>query len=259
VTALRRAFFFFLPLFAACAYALQPVPPLSRRVTDLTGTLSGSQQSDLEKKLADAEAKSGAQVAVLIVPTTKPEAIEPYAIRVAQEWKLGRKGVDDGVLFLIAKDDRALRFEVGYGLEGALPDAACKRIIDETVVPRFKGGDFSGGISSGVDLIVGRISGEPLPSPSRPLESGSAVPSYWKFIIMLAVFIFFLAVFLFPMYVFLKVISRLTSVGGGGFTSGSSFGSGSRFSSSSRSSSGGSRSFGGGGGSFGGGGASGRW
>src|SRR5690348_14063952 len=101
---------------AASAQALQPIPPLTARVTDLTGTLTAAQQAELEQRLADFESRKGTQIAVLLVPTTAPEAIEQYSIRVVEAWKLGRKGVDDGALLLIAKNDHAVRIENGYGL-----------------------------------------------------------------------------------------------------------------------------------------------
>jgi len=142
-----------------------PVPPLKARVTDQTATLAEPQRAALEAKLAAFEAKKGSQVAVLLVPSTSPETIEQYSIRVVDQWKLGRKGVDDGVLLLVAKNDRKLRIEVGRGLEGAIPDAIAKRIVAEIITPRFKQGDFYGGISAGVDRILGAIEGEPLPAP----------------------------------------------------------------------------------------------
>ncbi|HET6492660.1 MAG TPA: TPM domain-containing protein, partial [Burkholderiales bacterium] len=123
---------------ALCSWPLHAevaIPPLTARVTDLTGTLSAAQRTALEERLAAFEAKKGSQVAVLLVPTTQPETIEQYAIRVAEQWKLGRKGVDDGVLLLVAMQDRTVRIEVGYGLEGALPDATAKRIVEEYIVP----------------------------------------------------------------------------------------------------------------------------
>lgn len=141
------------------------VPPLKARVTDLTGTLDAAQKSALEQKLAAFEAKKGAQVAVLMLPTTQPETIEQYAVRVEETWKLGRKGVDDGVLLVIAKEDRKLRIEVGYGLEGVLPDAVAKRIIADDIAPRFKQGDFYGGVTAGVERITRVIDGEALPPP----------------------------------------------------------------------------------------------
>jgi uncharacterized protein len=142
-----------------------PVPPLVARVTDTAGVLDSAQRSRLEEKLAAFEARKGSQIAVLIVPTTQPETIEQYGIRVAEQWKVGRKGVDDGAILLVARDDRALRIEVGYGLEGALPDIVSKRIIEDTIVPRFKLGDFAGGIDAGVDAMIKVIDGEPLPEP----------------------------------------------------------------------------------------------
>jgi uncharacterized protein len=157
----------------AGAQALQPVPPLAARVTDLTGTLTAAERSGIEAKLAAFESKKGAQIAVLIVPTTQPEAIEQYSIRVVEAWKLGRAEPDDGALLLVAKDDRALRIEVGRGLEGALTDLVSNRIIDETIVPRFREGDFAGGISAGVDRMIGVVEGEPLPAPAQHWSEGA--------------------------------------------------------------------------------------
>jgi uncharacterized protein len=158
----------------AGAEDLQPIPQLTAPVTDLTGTLSADQRVQLTGKLAAFETQKGAQIAVLLVPTVKPEAIEQYSIRVAEAWKLGRKGVDDGVLLLIAKQDKKLRIEVGYGLEGALNDATAKRIISETITPRFKQGDFYGGIDAGLDAIIKVVGGEALPPPGRVTNTGSA-------------------------------------------------------------------------------------
>lgn len=151
------------------------VPPLTARVTDLSGTLSPSQRDALEQELRAFETRKGSQIAVLIVPTTQPEVIEQYALRVAEAWKLGRKGVDDGVLLLIARDDRALRIEVGYGLEGAIPDAVANRVIDEIIVPFFKQGDFYGGIQAGVARLIRLIDGEPLPPPQARDRSWSGI------------------------------------------------------------------------------------
>jgi uncharacterized protein len=158
----------------AAAQGLQPVPKLEARVTDLTGTLTAEQQSTLEEKLAAFEARKGAQVVVLMVPTTHPEEIEQYSIRVVEQWKIGRKHVDDGVLLIIAKNDRRARIEVGYGLEGALPDAIANRIIYETMRPLFAQNDFYGGINAGVDQIVRVIDGEALPPPDRSWNSGQS-------------------------------------------------------------------------------------
>jgi uncharacterized protein len=143
------------------------VPPLTARVTDLTGTLSGGAVARIEAKLADFEAKKGSQIAVLIVPTTQPEEIEQFGIRVEDTWKLGRKGVDDGVYLIVAKNDRRVRIEVGSGLEGALNDATSNRIIEEAITPHFKANDFDGGIEAGVDKIIAVASGEPLPAPDK--------------------------------------------------------------------------------------------
>jgi len=158
---------------AVVAGAQVPVPPMGGRVTDQTATLSDEQKSVLERTLQSFEARKGSQVAVLIVPTTAPETIEQYALRVAEQWKPGRKNVDDGALLVVAKNDRTLRIEVGYGLEGALTDAASKRIISEVIVPRFRQGDFYGGISAGVDRMLRVIDGEPLPNPEEGRPAGT--------------------------------------------------------------------------------------
>jgi uncharacterized protein len=146
------------------------VPPLTARVTDLTGTLSGGAVARIETKLTDFEAKKGSQIAVLIVPTTQPEEIEQFSIRVAEAWKIGRKVVSDGAILIVAKNDRRTRIEVGQRLEGALPDAIANRIIDETVTPHFKLGDFDGGVEAGVDQMISVINGEPLPAPDTKWE-----------------------------------------------------------------------------------------
>ncbi|MCR4304362.1 MAG: YgcG family protein [Gallionella sp.] len=151
------------------------VPPLTARVTDLTGTLTASQRDALERELSAFEARKGSQIAVLMVPTTQPEAIEQYSLRVAEAWKLGRKGVDDGALLVVARDDRALRIEVGYGLEGVIPDAIANRVIDEIIVPFFKQGDFYGGIQAGVGRLTRLIDGEPLPPPHARDRSWSGI------------------------------------------------------------------------------------
>jgi len=144
------------------------VPPLVGRVVDQTGTLSTNDVSTLNQTIRAFEARKGSQVAVLIVPTTDGETIEQFSLRVAEAWKIGRKKIDDGVLLVIAKNDRHLRIEVGYGLEGALTDVTSKRIIDENITPKFKAGDFAGGISAGVDRILRVVDGEKLPAPEPP-------------------------------------------------------------------------------------------
>ncbi|MGH8670818.1 MAG: TPM domain-containing protein [Burkholderiales bacterium] len=161
-------------LFGACpAWAEVAVPALKTRVTDLTATLTSDQQDSLEQQLAAFEARKGSQIAVLLVPTTQPETIEQYALRVAESWKLGRQGVDDGALLLVALKDHTLRIEVGYGLEGALNDATAKRIIEEIIVPHLKQGDYSTAIRAGVERMIAVVDGEPLPEPpSSPGKSG---------------------------------------------------------------------------------------
>jgi uncharacterized protein len=167
----------------AGAQSLQPVPKLEARVTDLTGTLTAGQQAELEQKLAAFEQRKGSQVALLIVPTTEPEAIEQYSIRVAETWKLGRAKPDDGALLLVALKDRALRIEVGYGLEGALPDAIARRIIDDTIKPLFRQGDFYGGVSAGLQQIMRVVDGEALPPPDRKWRRpGDSLPGILPFL-----------------------------------------------------------------------------
>ncbi|RZF28081.1 YgcG family protein [Paraburkholderia sp. UYCP14C] len=151
----------------ADVHAEVPIPSLTARVTDETGTLTNEQRSALEQTLKDFEVRKGTQISVLIVPTTQPETIEQYSMRVVEQWKLGRQKVDDGALLIVAKNDRSLRIEVGYGLEGALNDATSSRIIREVIVPRFKQGDFYGGIAAGVDSIISVANGEPLPAPAQ--------------------------------------------------------------------------------------------
>lgn len=148
------------------------VPALQARVTDLTGTLKPDEKAGLESRLSAFEAEKGSQIAILLVPTTEPETIEQYSIRVADAWKLGRKGIDDGVLILLAKQDRTVRIEVGRGLEGVIPDAVANRIVEDVMLPFFKQGDFYGGLSEGIDSLFALIRGEPLPAPA----DGERVP-----------------------------------------------------------------------------------
>ena len=279
-----------LPL-ASFAEALQPIPALKARVTDVTGTLTTAEREALETKLAAFEARKGAQIAVLIVPTTQPEEIEQYSIRVVDAWKLGRDKPDDGALLLVAIEDHALRIEVGRGLEGALTDLVSNRIIDETITPRFREGNFAAGISAGIDRMISVVDGEELPPPDEHWSGES------KNIGQLFPLLFFVIIFLSG--ILRGIFGRaLGSVATGGVTGGiawvftqllgaslgagvvallisllMSFGNGGRW--SSRPGSGGWRTggwggggfgssrggggFGGGGGSFGGGGASGRW
>jgi uncharacterized protein len=156
------------------ADSVVPVPPLTAPVVDLANTLTPEQTASLDAKLRAFSEARGSQVAVLIVPSTGPEDVEQFSIRVVDAWKLGRKDQDDGVLLLVARDDRKVRIEVGYGLEGALPDATANRVIEEYVVPRFRAGDYYGGIDAGVDRIIGVIEGESLPAPAaRSRANGS--------------------------------------------------------------------------------------
>jgi uncharacterized protein len=152
-----------------------PVPPLTARVIDLTGTLSGEAVTGIEAKLADLETRKGSQIAVLIVPTTEPEDIDQYGIRVEDTWKLGRKGIDDGAILLVAKNDRRVRIEVGRGLEGAMSDAVANRIIDESITPHFKTGDYNVGVEAGVEKMIAVVDGEALPAPDHKWERHSNV------------------------------------------------------------------------------------
>ena len=271
--------FFVLPLalvgFPAISQEQVAVPPRAARVTDLTQTLSTPQQQALEQKLAALEAQKGSQIAVLIVPTMKPEEIEQFSIRVAEAWKLGRKGIDDGVILLVAKDDRTLRIEVGYGLEGAIPDIVAKRIIEEIITPRFRTGDFYDGIDQGVDRLIGLINGEALPPPKPSSWIGA---NSFENIFPLALFLIFVvggvlrAIFgrllgasiasvvagigawmligslisalIAGALAFFFILSGISGIGHGGGRGGGGLGGG---------------GFSGGGGGFGGGGASGRW
>jgi uncharacterized protein len=292
--AARASILALLLCWASLALALVAVPPLSGRVVDQTGTLAASDVGSLAQTLRDLETRKGSQIAVLIVPTTDGEAIEQYALRVAEAWKIGRKKIDDGALLVVAKNDRKLRIEVGYGLEGALTDATTKRIIDEDITPKFKTGDFAGGVAAGVDRMVRVVNGEKLPEPEPPhwQPSQSFDPSdlFNPFLLIPAVIFggllrsmmgrllgsatagaltaliawFLVGSLLAAVIVgavaslFVLISDGFTSAGPGrrGGSGGWSGGSGSWSSGGSSSSSGG---FSGGGGSFGGGGASGSW
>jgi uncharacterized protein len=269
---------------AASAVAEVPVPPLKARVTDLAGALTNAQRTALEERLAAFEAKKGSQIAVLIVPTTQPETIEQYGIRVADAWKVGRKGVDDGAVLLVAMKDRAVRIEVGYGLEGVLPDAIAKRIIDEEIVPRFRSGDYYGGIEAGVGRMIRVVEGEPLPPPRAraPAQQGIGLQELFVMGMLLVFvagaivramfgrmlgsgivgavggFIAWMLVGSLVAAIALGVLVAIVSAIAGG---GSRFppGRGGWYPGGGWSSGGGGGGFGGGGGGFGGGGASGRW
>jgi len=165
------------------ALAQVTIPPLTSPVIDLTNTLTAQQVASLDQTLRAFAARKGSQIQVVVVPTTQPETIEQYSIRVAEQWKLGRKGVDDGAILVVAKDDHAVRIEVGYGLEGALTDVLAGRIVDQVILPRFRDGDFVGGINEGVARMIAVIDGEPLPAApvksrrqNTPQGIGSALP-----------------------------------------------------------------------------------
>ena len=149
---------------ASSALAAQaPVPAFTSQVIDTTQTLDAATRTQLTQQLAALEQRKGAQIAVLMVPTTGDESIEQYATRAFEQWKVGRKKVDDGILLVVAKNDRKLRIEVGYGLEGAVPDLLAGRIIREQIAPSFKQGDFAAGVVKGVDSLVKLVDGEELP------------------------------------------------------------------------------------------------
>lgn len=172
-------------LVSAPALAQVDIPELRTPVTDLTGTLTAEQIATLDRRLREFEAAQGSQIAVLLVPTTQPETIEQYSVRVAESWQLGREDVDDGVLVLVAKDDRAVRIEVGYGLEGALPDVIANRITDQVIVPRFRTGDFYGGLIEGVNRIIAVAEGEPLPEALRREQAPQGIGSMLPLFLML--------------------------------------------------------------------------
>jgi len=173
----------------ARAQDLVPVPPLKGRVTDLTGTLSADQIAALDKRLGAFEARKGAQIAVLLVPTTQPETIEQFGIRVAEQWKVGRTKVDDGAIVIVAKKDRALRIEVGYGLEGAVPDLKASRIIREIITPRFRENDFYGGLAAGTQALMNLVEGEDLPPPqARNAPRGGDLGNLNSLFVILLIF-----------------------------------------------------------------------
>ncbi len=155
------------------AQEVRPVPPLSGRVIDQTATLSAAQAQALDAKLAAFEAQAGPQIVLLLVPATAPEDIAAYAQRVADQWKIGRREVGDGVLLVVAKDERKLRIEVAKALEGAIPDLAARQIIEQTLVPAFRNADYAGGLNQAVDRLMARIRGEGLPAPAPRAGAGA--------------------------------------------------------------------------------------
>ncbi len=165
-----------------------PVPALDSPVVDTSGTLAAADRQALVAKALALQQRKGSQLQVLIVPTTGGETIEQYARRVFDQWRLGREGVDDGVLLLVAINDRRVRIEPGYGLEGAIPDAIANRIIQEYLVPQFRAGDYSGGIAAASSALIGLIDGEPLPPPvSSHRQSSDAGGGSWMFGLFLGV------------------------------------------------------------------------
>jgi uncharacterized protein len=186
---MKRLLVFLLALFAFCVFGqnLQPVPELSAHVVDQTGTLDAIQIKGLEDKLMAFEQAKGTQIAMLMVATTQPEDIASYANRVGNAWKIGRKGIGDGVLLVVAKDDRKIRIEVSKTLEGAIPDLAAKQIIDDAITPRFRQSDFAGGLQAAADQIIARVTGEALPAPEQPSQRGGGAGFNWM---DLAIFLF---------------------------------------------------------------------
>ena len=281
---IRNCLSLFLLLIATInAYAqIQPLPKLDGLVTDLTATLSDLQINALESDLASFEAEKGSQVVVLIVSTTDPETIEMYGIRVAEAWQIGRTGIDDGVILLIAKNDRKVRIEVGYGLEGAIPDAYAKRIIENIIIPNFRQGQFYNGIANGAGAIMSLIDGEELPEVTQAPPSALGIKNKSIFITLIILGVVILSILkafikkskfkwaiisvfgvlaglIFGSWIFGGIGFGISSFilfsssstgrggryyGGGFYRGGSSYGGG---------------GFSGGGGSFGGGGASGGW
>ncbi len=266
------------------ARAEVPVPALTQRVTDLTGTLSTTDVQQLDRKLADLEARKGSQIAILLIPSLDGEDIASFGIRVAEKWKVGRKGVDDGAILIVAKNDHKLRIEVGYGLEGAIPDAIAKRVIAEIITPKFREGDFAGGINAGVDQLIRLINGESLPAPakqsgSNPAALGSAfIFSLIGGVIGGAILSMFVGrtagsllgavgaglagwllsgILMLGIFNTFVVLSMLGGLGRGGGWSNRGWGGGGGFGGGGFGGGGG--SWGGGGGGFGGGGSSGSW
>jgi uncharacterized protein len=170
---------------AALSQSVLPVPELNAHVMDLSGTLSPDQVQALENKLTAFEADKGSQIVILLVPTTQPEDIASYANRVFNTWKPGRKGIGDGLLLVVAKNDRKVRIEVAKTLEGPIPDLAAKQIIDDDITPRFKQGDFAGGLEAGADRIIALIKGEALPAPAQRARGGSSDPQWLDLLVLL--------------------------------------------------------------------------
>jgi uncharacterized protein len=253
---------------AASAQALAPVPELRNRVTDLTRTLEASQVSALESKLAALEDETGTQIAVLMVPTVRPETIEQYALRVVEAWRLGREDVDDGALLLVALEDREVRIEVGYGLEGIINDGYAGETIRQDILPSFRQGRYGEGLLNGATRLIARISEKrnvtvPDVPPPQPLKKGPSASTVLAGVVVVIIVLFVIGRVIGrggPRGPFTGPRRRSTWSGwhggvggfGGGFFGGGGFGG--------FGGGGGGGGFGGfGGGMSGGGGASGRW
>ena len=189
--------------FAPYSYAQQAIPSLNARVVDKTATLTSSQIETLDQVLKDFEGRKGSQIVVLMVPTTYPESIEQYSIRVAQEWRVGRKKIDDGAILVVSKSDRRLRIEVGYGLEGILTDATSKKIIDQIISPRFKENNYYQGIFDGINALISVIESESLPE----IKTNEFLdPAYFPY-----TFSFWVVVSLILSKILTLLVGRLTS------------------------------------------------
>jgi uncharacterized protein len=178
----------------AAAQDLQPLPDLRSPVTDLTGTLRPEQVRRLDEKLRAFEARKGSQIAIVLVPTTAPETIDQYSIRLAEKAKVGRGRIDDGVIILVAIRDQRVRLEIGYGLEGAIPDITASRVRREAINPHFRNGDFFAGLDAGTDALIKLIDGEPLPPPRADPQSGfqggNDAGDYGDYLVLLLVLVF---------------------------------------------------------------------
>jgi uncharacterized protein len=196
-------------LMAAFVQAQSPIPPLTSPVVDTTGTLSAAEIALFERQALALQQRKGSQLQILIVSTTRPETIDDYAQRVFDTWKLGRTGVDDGVLLLVAKDDRTVRIQPGYGLEGAIPDIAAGRVIQEYLVPRFRAGDFAGGIGDATAQLVRLIDGEPLPAPMAVVSTEKQDLLPWLFLPFIMLMFFVRSI-----VASLPVAARMSIIGG---------------------------------------------
>jgi uncharacterized protein len=201
---------------SAFAQADAPIPKLDRPVIDTTGTLDAASIASLEQQARALQQRKGSQLQVLMVPTTQPETIEQYTVRAFEQYKLGRKGVDDGVLVVVAKNDRRVRIEPGYGLEGAIPDAIANRVIQEYLVPKFRAGDYAGGLADGTAALTRLIDGEQLPPPMADNKGGGGRDSgQWFFAIFLS---FIIATFVRGMFRWLPAALRgVVGAGAAGF------------------------------------------